>query len=187
MSSKLINCKACGSEVSGNAKICPHCGEKLKMGMFQKLWIVGVSILILSSVLAPTEEEFSKTLDEIASAQPSNLSANGELATIYRFGGDTTTIQRDEKEKQIKGMIVDWELPVYNVRVGNEEKKSYRVQTNGSDETVGTFITVYARSPAEESFLKSLKTGDYIHIKGKVNGVSMRNIDVDPAVLVGVS
>ena len=183
MSTKLINCKSCGKEVSKNAKICPHCGAKLKMGMFMKLIIAGVAIGVLSAVMAPSEEEFSKTLDKIASAQPSNLSAEGELATIYRLGSDATSIQRDEKEKQIKGMIVDWELSVYNVRVANEQKKSYRVQTSGSG-TVGTFITVYARSPAEESFLKSLKTGDYIHIKGKVDGVSMMNIDIDPAVLV---
>lgn len=35
--SNLIACKTCKKEVAKSAKKCPHCGEKLKWGFFEKL------------------------------------------------------------------------------------------------------------------------------------------------------
>lgn len=41
----LKSCKECGKQVSSNAKTCPHCGAKLKMGFFMKT-IIGFFVLI---------------------------------------------------------------------------------------------------------------------------------------------
>jgi predicted amidophosphoribosyltransferase len=51
--STLINCRVCGKQVSSNAKLCPHCGERspepylttLKYSLIGLL-IVGVVIII---------------------------------------------------------------------------------------------------------------------------------------------
>ena len=42
---KIVNCKTCQKEVSSDAKVCPHCGQKLKMGLMKKL-LLGVAGLI---------------------------------------------------------------------------------------------------------------------------------------------
>lgn len=44
---KLTNCKTCKKEVSNKAKICPHCGEKLKSGLLKKIIIGSVLVFIL--------------------------------------------------------------------------------------------------------------------------------------------
>lgn len=183
MATALKNCKSCGKEVAKSAKICPHCGAKLKMGLMTKLAIFIAAVAAIGAVTAPSKDEFSKTLQKIASAPAANLSATGELASLLQLGSDGTSVQRDEKEKEIKGKIVDWELPVYNVRVADEKKKSYRIQTKTQTGLVSAFATVYARSPEDEAVLKGLKTGDMIRFKGQIKGITMRSVDVDPAVI----
>jgi len=43
----LKKCKACGNDVAKGAKKCPHCNQRLKRGLFFKLFIV---IIILFSI-----------------------------------------------------------------------------------------------------------------------------------------
>jgi hypothetical protein len=49
MAAKMHACKICSKEVAKSAKVCPHCGAKLKMGFFKKafLGIVGFIVLIV--------------------------------------------------------------------------------------------------------------------------------------------
>jgi hypothetical protein len=46
---QLKACKTCTKEVAKSAKVCPHCGAKLKMGFFKKsiLGLVGFIVLIV--------------------------------------------------------------------------------------------------------------------------------------------
>ena len=53
-----------------------------------------------------------------------------------------------------------------------------------SGSAVGTFVNVYTRNESEKAYLENLKTGSAIKIKGEISGVFMRNIEIDPAVLV---
>lgn len=47
----LKPCKTCKNEVASTAKICPHCGQKLKSGFFVKT-IKGIGIVVFLLVLA---------------------------------------------------------------------------------------------------------------------------------------
>jgi len=110
----------------------------------------------------------------------SDISPHGELAEIFLPMSKHTDIQRENKEKEITGKVVQWELKVYEVDKLSEDK--YKIQTQTDSETLGTFVYVQVRNAQEKSFLESLKTDDFVTVKGKIDGVSMRNIN--PAVLV---
>lgn len=188
MSSKLKSCKDCGKEVAKSAKICPHCGKKLKMGWFLKLIIFIFSLIILGALLQPSAEERAKNLNAsmniLENSQPSELKSSGKLGEMFNFGSDNTDIQREETEAYIKNKIVDWSLKVYEVYKSGDH---YKVQTSSevmaSPKIVTAFIHLYPRNDMELSKIKSLKTNDMIHFKGKITGISMRSIIIDPAII----
>jgi len=191
MSKKVKNCPACEKEVAKSAKVCPHCGKKLKMGLFLKGIIGIVGLIILGVVLSPSSEEKAKErasiLSNIANAQPSNISPTGKLATTFKLDSKSTDIQRDNLEKEITGKIVQWTLPVYEV---SKSGNGYRIQTSGNQAImggapmVGSFITISPKNETEKTYIENLKTGDQITFKGKITGTSMRNIDIKPAILI---
>ena len=183
--SKLKECSACGKEVATSAKVCPHCGKKLKSGLFVKFLLGLVIIGILSAIFGPSTEEkaqqLSDTLDKITNAQVSNISASGKLNELFSMMSKNTDIQRDNMEEEMKGKIVQWILPVYEVEKLDENK--YKIQTS-SGQKVGAFVTVHARTAEEASYIESLVTGNMISFKGKIDGTFMRNIEINPAILV---
>lgn len=191
MSSKVKECSACGKEVAKSAKVCPHCGKKLKMGWFLKGVIALVALVILGVIFEPSEEEkaqkLASTIEGIANAQSANISPTGELARIFKLDSKHTDIQREKAEKKIIGQVIQWALPVYEV---NKRSKGYRIQTSGAQAImggtprVGAFITIYPMNEQESSYIENLKTDDIISFKGKITGTTMRNIDIDPAILV---
>lgn len=70
---KLTNCKTCKKEVSSTAKICPHCGEKLGVGLLKKIltgFLLIFIILIIIGMFAEKSEHDSAQ-QASSSSQPS--------------------------------------------------------------------------------------------------------------------
>jgi len=55
MMSKLKPCKSCGQEVAKSAKVCPKCGQKLKMGMIGKIGVFFVVLVVVAMVAQKKE------------------------------------------------------------------------------------------------------------------------------------
>lgn len=179
---KMKTCKSCEAEVSKSAKVCPKCGARLKMRFITKA-LIGIGVLAALAVAGmPSKDQIQAKLQEIEKAQPSDLSAHRELVQIFGFISKRTDIQRENKEKEIKGKIVEWELPVYEVKKTSENV--YRVQTSASPARVGTFVNLHARNDDEARKIEALTTGDYVKFKGQIEGVSLRNIDIGYGVLM---
>ena len=119
---------------------------------------------------------------DVAGLSPSGFAPSGELARIFTLFSEYTDLQRDQKERELKGIVVQWRLPVYNVSSG--PSPFYRVQTSSEKNLVGTFCYVKPRDDDERKFLTTLKTGDYFTCKGTISAVSMRNIVISPAIVV---
>ena len=93
-------------------------------------------------------------------------------------------LQRDAKEKELSGKIVEWKLPVYEVDISNKDRKIYKIQTSSQGGVVGAFVYIHAMDNEDESIIAALKTGNTIHFKGKIKNFSFRSINIDPAVLI---
>lgn len=189
---KLKACPACGKDVAKSAEMCPHCGKNLKSGLFVKLFFGIIVLAFLGDKFGPGEEgkarhekdvvqQFSSSLDSIANAQPTDISPSGELSQAFTLMSDYTNVQRDNMEEEIKGNIVQWSLPIYEV--SKRSKNKYRVQTLASSGNIGTSLTLYTRSPEESAYIERLQIGGIISFKGRITGITMRSIDIDPAVL----
>ena len=184
--SKLKKCPACEHEISKKVKKCPNCGEQVKTGFFVKV-LTGILIIgVLGMIFSPSKEEEAQQLaaylQGISEAQAENINPAGKISDAFSLGSQYTDIQRENMIKEIKGKIVHWTLPVYEV----DKRKDgiYRIQTKSGTRYVGTFINLYARNADEVKFIESLKTGNNITFKGKISGVILRNITIDSAILI---
>jgi hypothetical protein len=52
VAAKMHACKTCSKEVAKSAKVCPHCGAKLKMGFFKKAFLGIVGFIVLIVIIA---------------------------------------------------------------------------------------------------------------------------------------
>lgn len=173
----LKQCKSCKKEVAKSAKKCPHCGETLKTSLFVKALTVLIVFGVLSALLSPSTKE---QLEVLAQAEISTLSPSGELEEAFSLMSEHTDIQRENLEREISGLTIEWQLSVYEVDRINQGH--YRVQTFGSG-VVGTFADVYTQNPIQATYVESLKEGDLIKFKGTIKGTFLRNIEINPAIL----
>ena len=169
--------------------------KKLVLYILLGIIIMGVASAILSAIISnnstPSKSGPNQPSDieQIATVDPSKIEPYGELADIFNLMSKHTNIQRENMEKEIKGQIVVWQLPVYEV---SKHGEYYRVQTSAGSSLsgmarVGTFVYIKPRNEQEKMYIESIKTGDNITFKGKIDGVSMRNINIKPAILFGES
>lgn len=124
----------------------------------------------------------------LVNAPSSGLQPTGELAEIFTYGSDHTDLQRQIKLKEVLGKVVEWSLPVYEVKqLGN----GYIIQTSPKfkgdllgTKMVGTFLHITPRSESDKRRIEGLKTGDLVKFKGVIEDTTMRNLDIKPAILV---
>lgn len=98
---------------------------------------------------------------------------------MFNLMSENTDLQRKNKLKEIKGNIVEWTLPVYEVR---QAGSGYAVQTE-ADQTVGAIVYITARNEQDKALIEGLKTGSRISFKGVIKDVSMRHLEIKPAIL----
>jgi len=181
---KMKQCKSCSHEVAKSAKVCPNCGQKLRMGFMMKMVIGFFGLIVLVVMMKPSaEQQAAKAQEEIAEIEAAQADgpSPSELAPIFNPNSEFTDVQRDNKEKEITGRIVQWTVPIYDV---NKTDVGYRIQTSTTAFTVGAFVTVIPQNDEESQLIEGLKEDDRISFKGRITGVTFtRDIEIKPAVL----
>lgn len=138
-------------------------------------------ILILFSTLAiPTKSNLKKERQKIATAAVDQVNSL-ELAKIFNNRREHTDSELLNKETEITGKIVEWQLKVFVI---TKMADHYRVVTYATTETPGTLLSVYPQSNKELRYLEGLKPGNTIKIKGKIEGTLQGRIKIDPAFLI---
>lgn len=135
----LINCKTCGKEVSSDAKACPHCGQKLKMGLFKKL-LIGVSglflLLILIGIFSGNDQPTSSTTKP-AKEEPvytANVEGVGKIKGIVRSNVGIAVV--DVKKAKILGdnpyaqAHAQGQFIIVKVVVTNNQKDAVTLDSN---------------------------------------------------------
>ena len=186
--SKLKDCSTCGKEVAKSAKMCPHCGKKLKMGFFGQLGVLLGVFLVAGMFLGETPNTNSAPrvdpLASLANTQPVSSLPLKELSEIFKLGSRHTDIQRENKERELVGKVAQLELQVYEVSKRGSNK--YRIQTSGRTNEPSAFVTVHTRSAEERTYVEGLMTGDLVSFKGRIKGTRLRSLNFDPAIVVGM-
>ncbi len=119
-------------------------------------------------------------LDALATDVPAPIAPGGDLAALFAYGTKSTDVQRETGLAAIKGKLVAWTLPVYEVKRNGD---NYKIQTSGSRTAIGTYITITPRNDEDRRFIESLTTGQPVAFRGIVKDVFMRDLVIAPAIL----
>lgn len=146
-------------------------------------WIVASVVICLVAIFAFIGNGAQKQADpmqELAKAKVDSLQPTGELPEIFSFGSDSTNLQRENKVSDVTGKVVEWTLPVYEV---SKSGTDYKIQTKGNRDLIGAFVRITPRNENDRVAIEALKTGDLVSFKGRISGVTLRSIDIHPAML----
>lgn len=144
------------------------------------LAICGTIFLSVATGKKPFQSGQSTSIETLVNATPAQLSPTGELAAMFHLGSDNTDLQRENKLKEIKGKIVEWALPVYEVE---KDGKDYIVHTSESAYIIGAIVHLTPRNDQDKAAIEALKTGDLVSFKGIINDDFLRSLEIKPAVL----
>ena len=167
-------CKNCQKPVIPADKNCPYCGSPVRNGVFPKL-IIGVLLLILISALAiPIKSKSEKERKKI-------LNATAATVDMVDWAKNYNDRELLNKVGELKGKIVELQLQVF---VATYLSDYFGIVTVPSDGMPGTYLMLYPKNEAETNFLKSIKPGQTIKIRGKVKGTYLKRIKIESAFLI---
>ena len=173
-------CNSCGNDFAKSAKECPFCGKKPSSGLFLKL-IIGIGFLGLISTFAiPTPKGQLRDLHKIMVAVVDPINAP-ELAKVFDKNNATMNSQIKDKEKEIKGKIIPWELEVFVVTRSSDY---FKIVTKATSDAPGVLLTLYPQDDQQIMYLDNIKPGTSVKIKGKITGIQQGRIKINPAVLI---
>jgi hypothetical protein len=109
--SKMTACKACTKEVSKSAKVCPHCGQKLKMGFFKKalLGIVGFIVLIIIISNMGSKDKPTTGTTEVATAKANTATTASSAAPTAKPSPTPVELQKEGVSSDVKIAVTGFE------------------------------------------------------------------------------
>ena len=192
---KMAICKTCGKELAKSAKTCPHCGGKgprhipFWFKIFMAFAFIGTIWGAFSAMNevstdgsgSMTHQEAFLTLQ--SGNDISRLSPRGELAAMFNLMSDHTDVQRKETLKRIKGQMVQWRLPLWEIQ---QSDSKYVITIPSENDRVGCEVHIYPQNEQDKEYLLSIKTNDRISFRGFLSGSTnmARCLLVSPAILV---
>ena len=136
----------------------------------------------------PAETSIDEVIAAIQAATPSPITPEA-VAETFALGTNATDIQREMMEKELVGSVVEWDLVVYEVAYseGRYELTSQPLPIPSQDAVQLVHVLAYlqAQNPEDDAFLRGVKTGDPIRIRGLVQDVFLRTmVKIGPGVVV---
>lgn len=178
-SSYLKECKSCGEDFAKSVKVCPHCGQEVQSSMILML-IIGIGCLALAAAFAiPINKNQSNDIEEILAASADNISAT-ELAAVVNNKNSQMNPQAQNKVNEITGKIVQWDLEVFVI---TKSEDSYQIVTKPTPNAPGALLRVYPRNNQQKIYLGNIIPGDTIRVKGKISGIQLGRIKINPAIV----
>ncbi len=150
----------------------------MKKDLLPKLIISVLFLTLIGSLAIPTKSKLQKEREKIASA-PVDLIDIAELAKI--LDNKHAYVEILNKIGKIEGKIVELQVQVF---VATYMSDYYRVVTMPSAGVPATLLSLYPKNKKESEYLKRIKPGHTIRIKGKIKGTLMKRIKIDPAYII---
>jgi len=155
--------------------------KEIKSGLIVKLIIgIGFLAIICTFAIPNPKDQTKKDIQQIATA-PLNQINSSELAIILNKQNADMSNQAESMQKEIKGKIVEWELEILVVASLPDH---FKILTRPTAYYPGTLLTLYPQNSQQITYMKNVKPGTKIKIKGKIAGILQGRIKIDPALLI---
>ena len=133
-------------------------------------------------------QEPEYTLADLEAAKPVAVTPE-QVAETFALGSKSTDLQRELLEKEVSGQVVEWDLQLYEVQLEGDiytvSSNPIPIKNDGAMNLIRIVAEVRARTPEEHAFLRAVKTGDPLRLRGRVTAIALRTaVVLDPAVIV---
>jgi RNA polymerase subunit RPABC4/transcription elongation factor Spt4 len=127
MADYLVNCKVCGQQVSKHAKICPHCGKRLKMALWLKIVIGIVAIIIAPQAISGFLSGFRTSTTGINTSVDNARDSVKELGNVLNpsESANRVTDLRLEEQRQFEEVIATYSQQ-FNKAQNELQESTYR-------------------------------------------------------------
>ncbi len=145
-----------------------------------------LALLVFGTLLSTIGNSFirgtpTKPVD-LVTAPDSALTPHGNIADTFALLSNETTVRRDTLEKEIKGNVILWRLPVLDVSADEDQ---LTIETLSDSDTVGISCTVDFPSPDDLERAAKLHRGDLVTCKGLVEGRRLfGGLNISPAIII---
>ncbi len=161
---KLKTCSTCEKEIAKNAKVCPHCGGKVKKPFYKRVWFIALAVIVVIGIIAGTGNENESTTSQSTPQQQEQ---------IEYISYDVSELMTDLEENAMNAE--------------NKYNKQY-VEITGRLSTIdsgGSYISLlpsnndfaiigvqcYMKSEEQKAKVLELSKGDIVTVKGKITSV----------------
>ena len=125
---------------------------------------------------------YATAIAKISEEATDPLQIQGELSDTFLPYSDYTDLQRDKMTERVIGRIVQWTFPVYEISLSDG---IYTIRAQSTQRLLTIHAYVKASGPEDDALLESLKTNDFITLKGRISGISLRTVIVlNPAIVI---
>lgn len=172
--SRFKPCKYCQKPVIPADKDCPYCGTPVRNNVLPKLIIGGLLLTLIITLAIPTKSKLEKDRKNV-------LNATVASVDMVDWAKNFNNIELSNKIREFDGKIVELQVQVF---VATYLADYFGIVTIPSDGIPGTYLMLYPKNEAEADFIKSVRQGQTIKIRGKINGTYLKRIKIEPAFLI---
>jgi hypothetical protein len=163
----MVICPVCGQQVFNKAKVCPHCGKRLRMALWLKIAIAIIVFIVISqlpdistpkntaeSTAGRTRRTTETTSPAIVDIRPEEQRQFEDVVATYSQQFDKaqnelqeSTYRRDRmnaiKALNINSQVNDWTGTLYTLGTNSEGKAHITIRLN-NNLSVGTWNNAFS-------------------------------------------
>lgn len=147
--------------------------------------LVGLPVfgVLIGLIVSTFNGESNSSLDaaDLKTTQAVSFKPTDELVAALSLFSDHTDVEKDRIKDSLRGKLVQWTLPVWNVSKSGDD--GYVIQTSSSA-GIGSFCKIDPADEDQTRLITRLRTGDSVTCKGIVSAFTMGSVNISPAIVV---
>ncbi len=161
---KLKLCTTCEKEIAKNAKVCPHCGGKMKKPLYKRGWFIAFAVIILVGVIAGTGNDKDSVPTQTESKQP-------EQIEYISYDVSELVTDLEDNAMNAENKYSDQYVEITGKLSNIDSDGSYISLYPANNDFCLTGVQCYIKSEEQKTRVAELKKGDIITLKGKITSV----------------
>ena len=112
-----------------------------------------------------------------------------QVSEAFALGSDSTDLQREILRKELIGKVIEWDIQVYEIEMGNGNYKitsqPLPIKSKNAVQLLRAVIFVSPMNDADIELLKIFRTNNMIKVRGRIRNIVLRTVVVvEPAFLI---
>lgn len=165
---KLTKCNTCNADIAKGAKVCVHCGAKVRKPFYKKWWFVAVIVIVIISFFASmgADEDQKEMTEPMEQTEQMQQQIEYTSYTVAQLVDDLENNALSAEEKYSNQYV---EITGRLGNVDSDGKYISLYPTN--DEFAFMGVQCYIKNDEQKSRVATLSKNDVITVRGKIKSI----------------